>query len=76
MAQWVKNLTAVAQVPAEVRVPSLAQRSRLKDPVLLQLWCRSQLWLGFSTWPPQELPHAMGVALKRKEKGLGVVLDN
>lgn len=21
-----------------------------KDPVLLQLWCRSQLWIRFSPW--------------------------
>ena len=35
--------------------------SGVKDPVLLQLWCRSGLWLQFSTWPgnlhmPQEQP--------------------
>ena len=30
MVQWVKNLTAVAQVAAEVRVPSLAQHSGLE----------------------------------------------
>ena len=23
----------------------------VKDPALLQLQCRSQLWLGFSPWP-------------------------
>ena len=34
MAQWVKNLTAMAQVAEEARIPSLAQRSGLKDPVL------------------------------------------
>ena len=22
-----------------------------EDPMLLQMWCRSQLWLGFRTWP-------------------------
>ena len=32
VAQWVKNLTAVAQLIAEVRVSSLAQCSGLKDP--------------------------------------------
>ena len=43
--QWVKNLTAVAQITVEGQVQSLAQHSGLKDPVLLQLW------LGFSPWP-------------------------
>ena len=37
MAQWIKNLTSVAQVPVEVQVQSLAQ----------------------------ELPYAMGVAMKK-----------
>jgi len=23
----------------------------VKDQALLQLWCRSQLWLGFDSWP-------------------------
>ena len=41
MVQWVKNLTAVAQVAVErVQVRSLAEHSGLKDLVLLQLWCR------------------------------------
>lgn len=33
----------------EPRVPNVAQR--VKDPALLQLWHRSQLQLGFHTWP-------------------------
>lgn len=43
--------TAVTQVDAEAWFQSLAWRSALKDPVLLQLLqlCHSsQLWLGFS----------------------------
>ena len=44
MAHWVKNLTTGAQVAAEAWVQSLAWLSRLKDPVLPQLWHRS--WLG------------------------------
>ena len=48
VAQWVKNPTVAAQVTAEVQVQPLAQHSGLKDPVLLQLQSRSQLWLGFS----------------------------
>ena len=51
MAQWVKNLTIAAWVATEAQVESLAWYSGLKDPMLLQLWCRSQLWLGFSPWP-------------------------
>ena len=45
MALWAKNLTAVAGVAVEVRVPSLAQLSGLKDLALLQLW------LSFNPWP-------------------------
>ena len=41
MAQWVKNHTAVAWVAGEMQVPTLAQRSGLKDTALLQLWHRS-----------------------------------
>ena len=40
VAQWVKNLTAVARVAAEVRVQSLAWRSGEKDLAALQLWRR------------------------------------
>ena len=47
MAHQVKNLTAAVQVVAELRIQSPAQRSRLADPVLLQLWHRSQLQLRF-----------------------------
>ena len=35
----------------------------VKDPALLQLWRRSQLWLGFNPWPG-ELPYAMGTTEK------------
>ena len=51
VAQWVKNLTAAAQVAAEAQVQSPAQGSVLKDPALPQLRCRLQLQLGFSPWP-------------------------
>ena len=30
-------------------IPGL--HSGLKNPMLTQLWCMSQLWLGFSSWP-------------------------
>ena len=45
MVQWVKNLTAEAQVRP------LAQHRKLKDLVLPQLWYRSQLRLGYIPWP-------------------------
>ena len=37
MVQWVKNLTAVARVAAEVGARSPAQCSGLSDPALLQM---------------------------------------
>ena len=46
MAQWIKNLIAVAWVAMEVQVPSPAWHSGLKDLLLLQQW--SQLWLVFN----------------------------
>ena len=39
----------------------------VKDPMLPQLWCRSQLWLGISPWPGNA-PYAMDVAEKRKTR--------
>ena len=50
MVQWIKNLTAVAQVAVEVQVPSPALLSGLKDMALPQLWHRSQQWLRFNSW--------------------------
>ena len=40
-------ISRVKKQPTEV--PSVTWR--VKDLALLQLWCRSQLWLGFSPWP-------------------------
>ena len=48
MVQWVKNPTAVALVSAEAQVWSPAPQSGLKDVSLLQVRCRSQLWLRFN----------------------------
>ena len=55
VAQWVKNLTAAAQVSAEAQVQSLAWHSGLKDPKKQnktkkiqhchELWYRLQMWL-------------------------------
>ena len=49
--KWFKNPTAVDWVHAEVWVQSPGWGSGLKDPMLLQLWLRSQLCLRFSLWP-------------------------
>ena len=51
MAQWVKNPTAAAWFAAKVQIRSPVWHSGLKDPALLQLWRRSQLWLTFNPWP-------------------------
>lgn len=51
MAQWVKNLTAVAQVTVEAWIPSLAWHNGLKDPALPQRQCSSKPHLGFNSGP-------------------------
>ena len=51
VVQWVKNPTVAARVAAEARAQFPALHSGLKDPVLPQLWCRSQLRLGFNPLP-------------------------
>ena len=64
--QWVKILTTVALVTAEVWVGFLAQCSGLKDRVLPQLWhgrsCASDSSLA------QELPYTVGMTIKLKKK--------
>ena len=67
MAKWVKNLTGSTWITAEVQVRSLARCDSLKDPVLLQLWCRLQLKLGFI--PDLEMPYAVGATIKKKGRG-------
>ena len=51
LVQWVKNSAVEVQVLADVGVRSPTQHSGLKDPVLPQLWQKSQLRIGFSPWP-------------------------
>ena len=64
--QWVKNLTAGAQVAVKAQIGSPAWHSGLKDLMLLQLWERSQLWFGLSlAW---ELPYVMGAAIKTNKQ--------
>ena len=55
MAQWAKNLTAVARVTAEAWVPAPAQCSESKDPAWLPLQIQSLAW---------ELPYASCAAIK------------
>ena len=44
MAQWVKKLTAAAQVSAKVQAGPLAWYRELKDLVSQQLWLRFEPW--------------------------------
>ena len=55
MVHWVKNLTAAAQIDAEVQFQSPAWCSGLKDPALPQPLA-------------QELPYTVGAAIKGKKK--------
>ena len=66
VAQWVKNLTARPQVFMEAQVWSLAWASGLKDMALRQMWYRCTCTQIQSL--AQELPYAMGVAIKKKKK--------
>ena len=61
MAQWVKNLTAVAPVTAEAQVQFPALRSGLKDPAL------PQLQVDHSGWDSVPGPYASGEAIKLKK---------
>ena len=66
VAQWVKNLTATAQVAAEAWVQFPAQCGRLKDTVL------PQLQLGLSPWP-WELLYAVSVAKNKTKKSCHLI---
>ena len=73
VVQWVKSPIA-AQVVVELWVRSPARHSGLKDPALLQLWCRLQLWFRFSPWP-WELTYVVDVAIKEKKKKEMVLIE-
>ena len=63
MAQWIKNLTSVAQVAVEVQVQSPAQCSGLKGwgisavAVAAVALVTAVAWIHSLAW---ELPYAMG----------------
>ena len=54
VAQWVKNLAAVAQVAVAAQVRSLAQHSGLKDICLLNSIPGQELFHTLWTWPLKE----------------------
>ena len=58
VVQWVKYLTAAAQVAAEMWLWSLAQHNGLR------IWCHCSCGLD-STW---KLPYAASMAIKKKKK--------
>ena len=67
MAQWVKNLTAVAHVTAEVQVRSPAQHSGLRIRHCHSCGVGQQLRLQIQSLA-RELLYVMGVAIKKEKK--------
>ena len=49
----------------------LGLASLVKDPALLQLWHRPQLWLGFDPWPGNF--HTLQVWSKKKKKKIEIL---
>ena len=47
VVQWVNDPACCCSVASSIPRPA----QWVKDPALLQLWCRSQMWLGFDCWP-------------------------
>ena len=47
MAKWINDLAGLCGIVGSI--PGLAKW--VKDPVLLHLWHRSQMWLRFDLWP-------------------------
>ena len=67
VAQWVKDPITMAQVSVEVWVQSLAQHSRLKVSGIATVAAQviAMAWIQSLT---QELPYALGAAIKEKKK--------
>ena len=53
VAQWDRQCLCSSRDTGSI--PGLAQW--VKDPALLRSWHRSQLWLGFDSWPRNSLCH-------------------
>ena len=62
VAQWVDDLAYLYGIACSI--PGLTQW--VKDLVLPQLWCRSQMWLRFYLWPGNF--HLLRVWLKKDKK--------
>lgn len=55
---------------ARTWVPHLAWPSGLKDPALLQLWHRLQVWFRSDPWPKKSMCHrAAQKGKERKKRG-------
>ena len=61
---WHNGISVSVQCQVSDLIP--AWNSGLKDPVLPQLQCRSQLWLGSDPWPWNSI--CCKVAKKKKKK--------
>ena len=68
MVLWVKDLACLCG--SRGLIPGLVQC--VNDLEFLNLWHRSQLWLGFSLWP--ENFHMLRMLLKKNKKMVGVVI--
>ena len=47
MAQWVSDLACLCGIAGSIPDPV----QWIKDPALLQMWCRWQMCLKFDPWP-------------------------
>ena len=61
MPLWANDLACLCGDSSSIPTPV----QWVKDPALLQLWYRLQLWLGISPSLAWELPYAAGVAKKK-----------
>ena len=63
---WHNRLAAFLEHMDTGLIPSPAQWA--KDPALLQLWYRSQLWLISDPWPRNSVSHQVAKKEKNKTK--------